>query len=83
MSIQFWTMPVNIFLPLLLFLQLLGFELRPLFVFGGIGDELRAYTLSYSISLFCDGFFPDKLSQTISSGQDLNFNPPDLCLLGS
>jgi hypothetical protein len=31
-----------------------------------LGFELRAYTLSHSTSPFCDGFFQDRVSPTIS-----------------
>jgi hypothetical protein len=44
---------------------------REVFTFVVLGFELRAYTLSHSTSapsLFCDGFFRDKFSQTICPG---------------
>jgi hypothetical protein len=38
------------------------------FFFAVLGFELRAYTLSHSASPFCDGFFQDRISQTICPG---------------
>jgi hypothetical protein len=50
-----------------------------------LGFELRAYTLSHSISLFflVMGFFQDKVLRTICPGLALNHHPPDLCLPSS
>jgi hypothetical protein len=51
---------------------------------GILGFELRAYTLSHSTSPVLCGYFQDMDLQTICPGwQQLNHNPPDICLLSS
>jgi hypothetical protein len=40
----------------------------PFFFWVGLGFELRAFTLSHSSSPFYEGFFPDRVSQTICPG---------------
>jgi hypothetical protein len=48
--------------------------------FAVLGLELRMYTLSHSISPFCDGFFWDGVSPTILPRLASSHDPPDLCL---
>jgi hypothetical protein len=53
------------------------------FFFLVLGFEFRAYTLSHSIITFCDGFFRDRVLQTICLGLASNCDPPDLSLFFS
>jgi hypothetical protein len=53
------------------------------FFFVVLGLELKASTLSYSTSPFCDKYFWDKFSWTTLPGLASNHDPPDLCLLSS
>jgi hypothetical protein len=46
------------------------------------GLELGALTLSHSTTLFCDFVF-EIASLELCAGLDLNWDPPDLCLLSS
>jgi hypothetical protein len=58
---------------------------RLLFIYSfmvALGFELRAYTLSHSPALYCDGFFWDSLKNYLP-GLASNFDSPDLCLLSS
>jgi hypothetical protein len=61
----------------------LGFHcfLSFFFFFAVLGLEPRAYTLSHSTALCCDGFF-DIGSQELFAQAASNLNP-DLCLLSS
>jgi hypothetical protein len=57
----------------------LEFELRTLCLLGRC-----SYCLSHSSkSFFCDGFFRDRVLQTICPGLASNLDTPDLCLLSS
>jgi hypothetical protein len=50
------------------------------FSFEVLGLELRAFTLSHSISpIFVKDFFQDKVLLNYLPGLALNCNPPDLC----
>jgi hypothetical protein len=63
---------------LLLFLEVLGFELRASCLVG------RSSTIGFtSPNLLGVGYFRDRVSRTICPGLALNLNPLELCLLSS
>jgi hypothetical protein len=70
-------------LSILMILSFGRFLLLLFFVFAILGLELKAYSLSHSPALFCEGFFWDRISQIICPGLALNCDPPDICLLSN
>jgi hypothetical protein len=54
------------------------------YYFSVLGLELRAFTVIYSASPFCDGYHPDSvLRGNYLSGRLLILDPPDICFLSS
>jgi hypothetical protein len=51
--------------------------------FSVLGFELRAYILSHSTSIFCDGFFSRLGLMNYLPGLASKLHLPDLCLLSS